>query len=225
MTTKAGGFRLRSRPQSKKRGLQKSLRDSPVHRLTLVETFLKKAEKVLKDLADRAPAQVLQDALVQPDPAGGIADFISRLAATGSQVRSDPLLVAIATGTVLKKALLKRAGGTWNVNQVAKALEISRQAVDKRRDRGALLAVPSGQGDYLYPRCQFTEDGVIPELDTVLRSFRVHNPWTQLSALLAPAATLDGEQVLKALKKGNVEGVVSAISSIGDTLDDDAPEV
>src|SRR5882672_11909589 len=159
MTTKAGGFKLRSRPRSEK------LRDSPAgDRLTLVRLFL-------------------------------------------------------------KKELLKRAGGTWNVNQVAKALDISRQAVDKRRDRGALLAVPSGQGDYLYPRCQFTADGVIPELDTVLRSFRVHSPWTQLSALLAPAATLDGEQVLKALKKGNVEGAVSAVSSIGDTLDDAAPEV
>jgi len=220
MTTKAGGFKLRSRPRSEK------LRDSPAgDRLTLVRLFLKKAERVLRDLADRAPAKVLEDALVQPDPAGGIAALISRLAATGSQLSSDPLLEAIARGTLLKKELLKRAGGTWNVNQVAKALDISRQAVDKRRDRGALLAVPSGQGDYLYPRCQFTADGVIPELDTVLRSFRVHSPWTQLSALLAPAATLDGEQVLKALKKGNVEGAVSAVGSIGDTLDDAAPEV
>lgn len=216
---------LRARPKNKKLR-DKILKGSPAgHRGTLAQAFLKKAQRVLEDLADRAPAQVLEDALVQPDAAGGIADFISRLAATGSQLTSDPLLEAIARGTVLKKELLKRAGGTWNVNQVAKALEISRQAVDKRRDRRALLAVPSGQGDYLYPRCQFTDNGVIPELETVLRSFRVRNPWTQLSALLAPAATLDGEQALKALKKGNVEGAVSAISSIGDTLDDAAPEV
>jgi hypothetical protein len=225
MPTRTGGFKLRSRLKKKKVRDKISKAPPAGHRLTLAQLFLKKMRPAVEGLVDKASANVLEHALVQPDPIGSIADLISGLAATGSHVSSDPLLEAIARGTVLKKDLLKRAGGTWNVNQVAKALEITRQAVDKRRDRGALLAVPSGQGDFLYPRCQFTEDGVIPELNTVLRSFRVRNPWTQLSALLAPAATLDGEQVLKALKKGNVEGAVSAVSSIGDTLDDAAPEV
>lgn len=184
-----------------------------------------RAHRVLERLAAKAPADVLEDALVQPDPAGGIAALISKLAAAGSQLDSDPLLGAMARGTLLKKALLKKAGGTWNANQVAEALGISRQAVDKRRGRAALLAVPSGAGDYLYPRCQFTQDGVIPEFDRLLRSFRVQNPWTQLSALLEPATTLEGKTALRALKKGDIEGAVSAVRSIGDTRDDSAPSV
>lgn len=46
------------------------------------------------------------------------------------------------------------------------------QAVDTRRSRRALLAVPNGCGDFVYPACQFTPDGVIPGLEEVVRRFK-----------------------------------------------------
>jgi hypothetical protein len=80
-----------------------------------------------------------------------------------------------------------------SLHQVATALGITRQAVDKRRTRRALLAVPTGSGEFLYPACQFTAQGVIPGLEAVLLAFRIQNPWTQLSFLLAPTPALRGK--------------------------------
>ncbi|MGH7586421.1 MAG: DNA-binding protein [Gemmatimonadales bacterium] len=183
---------------------------------------MQRSARVLEDLAAKAPADVLEAALVAPDPVGGVAAVLSKLAAARSTIDVDPLLDAIARGAEVKSALLTQAGGTWTAGQVAESLGISRQAVDKRRTRGALLAVPSGAGDHRYPRCQFTERGVIPHLEQVLRAFRVRDPWTQLSTLLGPSDTL-GRSVLDALRKGDVDGAVAAVRSIGDTHDDAAP--
>ena len=47
-------------------------------------------------------------------------------------------------------------------------LHISRQAVDKRRRSGALLAIRQG-GDWLYPRTQFHEHEALPRLADVIK--------------------------------------------------------
>src|SRR5207302_7702997 len=96
------------------------------------------------------------------------------------------------------------------------ALGITRQAVDKRRSRGVLLALPSGSGEYLYPACQFTPDGVIPGLAAVLQAFRIENRWTQLSVLLAPAPGLGGRTVLQALQAGDVKQAVDIAAAFGE---------
>jgi hypothetical protein len=99
---------------------------------------------------------------------------------------------------------------------VASALGITRQAVDKRRGRRALLAVPNGSGEYVYPACQFSADGVIPGIEDVLRAFRIRSPWTQLSVLLAPAPALAGKTIVEALKSGTVERAVAIAASFGE---------
>jgi hypothetical protein len=99
---------------------------------------------------------------------------------------------------------------------VASALGITRQAVDKRRVRRALLAVPSGSGEHVYPACQFSADGVIPGLEDVLRAFRVGSPWTQLSVILEPSPALSGKTIVEALKAGAVEKAIALAESFGD---------
>ena len=88
--------------------------------------------------------------------------------------------------------------------------------MDKRRGRRALLAVPNGSGEYVYPACQFTPDGVIAGLEEVLRAFQIQNPWTQFSVLLAPAPALGGKTILEALKSGVVEKPVTIARSFGE---------
>jgi hypothetical protein len=103
---------------------------------------------------------------------------LSNLALIGMDV-SSPLSDAAVRGIAIKQELLRAGGGGLSSQQVADALGITRQGVDKRRRRRGLLAVPSGSGEYLYPACQFTSDGVIRGLEAMLRAFQVRNPWTR----------------------------------------------
>jgi hypothetical protein len=122
----------------------------------------------------------------------------------------------MARGTAVKQELLKGAGGGLTSTQVARALGLTRQAVDKRRSRRALLAIPTGSGEYLYPACQFAPDGVIPGFETLLQAFQIRNPWTQLSVLLAPAPGAGDKTVLEALKAGEVEKAIAVVASFGE---------
>jgi len=223
-TKEIGKHKKHKKPVLRKRSAARSdPRDPSSVRQRLARIFLKRSYQLLQDLTAKAPPDVIEAALDNPDPVGGVAGLLSTLVADGSRVEIDPMLEAIAKGVGLKSELLRQAGGTWSATKVAEALRMSRQAVDKRRARHALLAVPSGAGDYLYPRCQFTPQGVIPDIERVLRAFRVDSPWTQLSGLLASARTLGGKSPLAALRAGDVDGAVQAVASIGDTLDEDAP--
>jgi len=56
----------------------------------------------------------------------------------------DTLAALYARGADQKAALLKQAGGSLSVNQVAQRLGISWQAVDQQRRAGQLLAVLAG---------------------------------------------------------------------------------
>lgn len=105
---------------------------------------------------------------------------------------------------------------TRSAEKIVNHYNITRQAVDKRRLRNALLAVPNGSGEYLYPACQFTSTGVIPGLEEVLRAFQIRSPWTQLSALLAPAPALGGRTILEALKSGAIERAIAIAASFGE---------
>jgi len=128
----------------------------------------------------------------------------------------DPLVEAMARGAVVKRELLASGGGGLTSSQVANALGITRQAVDKRRLRRALLAVPNGSGEYVYPACQFTAAGVIPGIEEVLRAFRIRSSWTQLSVLIASTPALGGKSLIDALKSGAIESAVAIAASFGE---------
>src|ERR1700730_4246696 len=116
---------------------------------------------------------------------------------------------ALAPGAAIKLEWLTSGGGGLTSSQVSRALGITRQAVDKRRRRRALLAVPTGSGEYLYPACQFTQAGILAGLEEALQAFQIRNPWTQLSALLAPVPALADRTVLETLQAGDVKKAVS----------------
>jgi hypothetical protein len=172
---------------------------------------------MLERVSSTASTDALKSALSSPTDVGGLASLLSDLAPLGVDLSAvDPFAEAMARGAAIKRELLTSAGGGLTSSQVARALGITRQAVDKRRGRRSLLAVPNGSGEYLYPACQFTSDGVIAGLEEVLRAFRIQSPWTQLSVLLAPAPALRGKTILDALKSGVVETAVAIARSFGE---------
>jgi hypothetical protein len=186
-------------------------------REALAQTFLKRSVKMLERVSSSASSGALKTALSSPTDVGGVVILLSDLAPLDVDLSSvDPFVEAMALGASIKKELLTTAGGGLTSSQVASALDITRQAVDKRRLRHALLAVPNGSGEYLYPACQFTSTGVIPGLEEVLRAFEIRSPWTQLSALLAPAPALGGKTILEALKSGALEKAIAIAVSLGE---------
>ena len=186
-------------------------------RLVLATTFMKRSVKMLERVSSIASSETLKAALSSPTDVGGVASLLSDLAPLGIDLSSvDPFVEAMSRGATVKRELLESAGGGLTSSQVAAALDITRQAVDKRRSRRALLAVPNGSGEYLYPACQFMPDGVIPGFEGVLHAFAIRNPWTQLSVLLAPAPALAGMTILEALKAGKIENAIGVAASFGE---------
>ena len=186
-------------------------------REALAQAFLKRSVKMLERVSSSASSEALKSALSSPTDVGGVATLLSDLAPLDVDLSSvDPFVEAMAVGAGIKQELLTGGGGGLTSSQVASAFGITRQAVDKRRIRHALLAVPNGSGEYLYPACQFTSTGVIPGLEEVLRAFQIRSPWTQLSALLAPAPALEGKTILEGLKSGAIERAIAIAASFGE---------
>ena len=186
-------------------------------REALAQAFLKRSVKMLERVSSSASSEALKSALSSPTDVGGVATLLSDLAPLDVDLSAvDPFVEAMALGAAIRQELLTSGGGGLTSSQVSSALGITRQAVDKRRIRHALLAVPNGSGEYLYPACQFTSAGVIPGLEDVLRAFQIRSPWTQLSALLAPAPALGGRTILDALKSGAIERAIAIAASFGE---------
>ncbi len=133
--------------------------------------------------------------------------------------RKSPIVQARLRGIRRKREMLEAEGGSAGTAEAAEILGgISKQAVDKRRERGTILALPKGGGGYAFPLWQFdegTRDGLVPGLARVLRSFSVGDPWMRAEFVLAANARLGGRRPLDALKDGEDEAAVRAAAAYG----------
>ncbi|HSU13461.1 hypothetical protein [Longimicrobium sp.] len=179
--------------------------------------FRRRTEALIERLADQASDETIAAALEAPSDVGGLARLLSDMAPLGIELQSvDPLAEAIARGAEAKQELLRDAGGGWSSTRVAAHLKMTRQGVDKRRRAGKLLALQSGHGDYLYPVCQFTDDGVIAGIDRFLAACPPSGGWTRLDVLLTPAEEIGGISPLDALRRGDAEAAVLVASMFGE---------
>ncbi len=128
----------------------------------------------------------------------------------------EPLAKHRARGVESRERILRAEGGILNAREVADRLGISRQAVEKRRNAGKLLAVTLRGSLVGYPAWQFTDDGVLSGLDEVLSEFHDVSSWTQLVFFLSENSLLDGRRPLDELRKGNIEGVRRAAGALGE---------
>lgn len=122
----------------------------------------------------------------------------------------DPLIAARIRGTIAKQRLLRAEGGVGSAAELGRMLGgLSRQAIDKRRKKGKLLALDMGRHGYGYPLWQINDGGVLPGLEAVLDVLRESDPWTQAGFFLSPNSWLGGETPLAELRRGEVERVVA----------------
>jgi hypothetical protein len=169
--------------------------------------FLRRATSALERISANVPAKDLADALSAPTDAGSLAQLLSRSDMVGAAINDlDPLVPALARNVEHRQNLVERAGGTMSAEDAGRILGISRQAVDKRRRAGTLLAVREGS-DWRYPLCQMDQGEVIAGISDVVRGFAGAGPWIALDFLLASDTVLDGRTALQALRDGDREAV------------------
>lgn len=81
---------------------------------------------------------------------------------------------------------LHELGGTLKVNDVADILGITRQAVNVRVKKNKLLAFKQN-GDFIFPKFQFTDNGLIPGFEEVMMAFKEDtHPMLRLGVLKSP---------------------------------------
>ena len=105
----------------------------------------------------------------------------------------DPILEAKLRGLELRQEMLKKSGGALTSEKVAEVLNISRQAVDKRRAANQLLALTQGRRGYSYPSFQFEDGKTLSGLDQVLAKLNALDPWMQLSLFTPPMCAYQGK--------------------------------
>jgi hypothetical protein len=130
---------------------------------------------------------------------------------------SGPLLKARLRGVVARRELLSADGGALTASEVAKMLDISRQAVDKRRKAGLLLAVELPKRGLLYPAWQFSETGAtLWGLDQVMAALHEHDSWAQARFFVTSNDRLNEKRPLDVLRAGEVAPVLAVAISFGE---------
>ncbi|HAT1637757.1 TPA: DNA-binding protein [Raoultella planticola] len=81
---------------------------------------------------------------------------------------------------------LQALGGTLKVNDVADILGITRQAINIRVKKNKLLAFKQN-GDFIFPKFQFTDNGLIPGFEDIMAAFEADtHPMLRLGVLKSP---------------------------------------
>lgn len=155
----------------------------------------------------------LREVVKAPTDYGVLARALNLEEALTEVRASDPLAAARLRGIDAKRRLLESEGGTVSSSQAAKMLKMTRQAVDKRRKEGKLLAIELGRRGYCYPAWQFGLKG----FEEVLLALPSGDFWERLSFFLNPSDLLEDQTPIQALGKGsNVEGVLRAAKEYGE---------
>lgn len=122
----------------------------------------------------------------------------------------DPLIAARIRGAMAKQRLLREEGGVCSAAELGQMLGgLSRQAIDKRRKQGKMLALDLGRHGYGYPLWQVHDGTALPGLEVVLDVLRTCDPWTQVSFFLSSNSWLGGKTPLAELRRGEVDRVVA----------------
>jgi hypothetical protein len=119
----------------------------------------------------------------------------------------DPLAAARTRGEQAKREMLGAQGVLLDASEVALRLGLTVRAVEARRERGLLLALPLDNGAWAFPSWQLADRDILPGLEDVLRSLTAAGPWSRLQFFLSGDPYLDGETPLALIRAGEIEKV------------------
>ena len=177
--------------------------------------FLARSLTALARVVPRLDSETLGDAVGKPSDYAVLLRVLREPAVLATLEAGDPLAEAYLRGLEIDAEILRSEGGIMTVEEVARHLGITRQAVDKRRRAGQLLALPIGRHRYAYPAWQFDPSGVLAGFEDVMDEFFAIGPWTRAAFFLGENTSLDGRRPLDELRHGNIDGVRRAAGALG----------
>src|SRR5215831_14311949 len=188
-----------------------ALGDQPVR-----TAFLARGIHAIAEVARRLNASELGAAVASPTNASALMTALAQPGAIGLLKSDDPLAGARLRGILSRERLLAAEGGVLGVEEVASLLHMTRQAVDKRRAAGKLIAVSVGRRGYLYPAWQFVDAGLLHGLEDILEILADEPPLAQIGFFLSQSDALGDERPLDLLRRGDLEPVRRSARLLGD---------
>lgn len=177
------------------------------------DVFRQRSIRALDELESLGEKK-LAEAVQAPTDFGVLLTALNTEEALASIRTDDPLAGARLRGLEAKRRLVEAGGGSLSSAQVARALKITRQAVDKRRNQGKLLGIEFGKKGFRYPAWQIG----LPHLGKVLAALDGRNAWERLSFFLNPSALLNDRTPLEVMQEGShdMADVLQAASAYGE---------
>lgn len=173
----------------------------------------------MMELTQLSKADLLQ-AISESTDSGVLLNALHKTAANQAVGKAPhnqvpALFQAKLRGMAAMRQLLEAFGRAISVEDVSNHLGLARQAVDKRRKSGQLLAVELGKRGYLYPSWQFTKSGTQKGLEEVLGALTGHDPWMQLAFFVNLNDRLGDKSPVQALQENRLEEVLAAAEMYG----------
>jgi hypothetical protein len=126
----------------------------------------------------------------------------------------DTLAERMAAVVPLPSPVNEQIGPFYRGDQVARLLGVSRQAVHERAKKGALLALRTADGAWVYPTFQFDGRRLVAGLGELLAVFKRADVdrWAVAAWLASPTAALQGGSPLDAVHAGVDAGALAALA-------------
>lgn len=175
--------------------------------------LLRRTTRAVERIVRTMPADLLASALAAPSDFGALARAVGDPRVAEPSRAIDPLAGAIGRSIGHREEIAALAGEMLSSAQVSTHLGISRQAIDKRRKTGKLLAVRVGS-DWLYPAFQFERGEVMPGFPAVLQAYAGVDPWVVIDAVLAPDDALGGRCLMDAIRAGDEAAVARHVGQM-----------
>jgi hypothetical protein len=167
-----------------------------------------RATAIIRASLRRMSLEQLRRAVAAPTGAGTLVEVLNAAPEMGLD-RETATTRALARGAVAKQEMIQEAGGCLSSGEVARLLGVTVSAVNQRRARRLILAVPLSGGEWGFPARQFEGREVRAGVAEAVRAAGDMNRWVLLSLLLDPVGD-SGNAALDALDREDVREEVLA---------------
>lgn len=174
-----------------------------------------KATDLFRRSLRQMTTEQIERVIAAPTPAATVVEVLNAAPEVGL-AKETATTRALARGAAAKQEMIQAAGGFLSSGEVATLLGKSVSAVNQRRARNQILAVPLSGGEWGFPASQFASEDLRTGIAEVVSTARTMNPWVLLSILLdrVPGS---GSRIIDLLDRPDVmEDVLTRVRSYGE---------